>query len=833
MSPTRPAAPSPFLDRLLLGLALGGLGLGVSCAPGGSGGAGIVDGLTPTEEAEPGDVEGDGIPMLFEISYPADFVFLRVGEELAPLVPTATGAVQSYEITPALPAGLVLDAGNGTISGSASAASPARTYIVIARALFGSAQTALRLEVAGVPRYAYVAGEDESSLQRFRVDAASGRLDHHGYFLQSAFQARPKVLAAHPSGTFLYSANQTSNTLAAFRVDAASGSLASIDTEPIGSGPYALAVHPSGRFLYALVNAIDGLRPFRIDPESGQLAPLGGAIDTDEDPIDLALSGDGGLLAIVQRASAKLTLWRVEPASGLPFLASELELDPEAEPVACAFDLPGRNLYVTLAGSELVQRFALDPQTLALEPAEASACAPLSGAMELLRGGRFLYVLSSAGEQEGGPRVQLYALDPQTGALPEAESTALDAPARAMRIAPDGESLVLISADAPTLTRYAIDAQTGSLALAESLRTRQAPSAIAFVAGDEPARARASAIYVTSEDASNVQILAVDPGDGRLSTQGSVPAGSRPTALAVDPFRRYLWVANTSPGAESVLTFALDEQGQPARVQELLFGQPPSALGVEPSGRFLYVASDAADNVLFTFAIGPNGTLSPLAFDAVGFTPTAVTADPTGQFLYVVNRATRSPAQGSISVFAIDPFTGLLANVPPDGLTGGSPTSFAFSPGGERAYSTFSNANVAGTYDVDATTGTASIVLQPTQTGNEPLDVKVAPSGRFAYLAAFGGTQSGRVELFDVRASDGVLYDSSTGELSARAIFLAGLNPLALAIDPSERTLYVLNRGSATVSTFAIAPASGVLTAIDLDATFLAPSAMALALRVD
>lgn len=77
----------------------------------------------------------------------ASFTF-HVGTPLAPLVPTlAGGAVLTWTIAPALPAGLAFNTGNGTISGTPSATAANQTYTITATNSGGSSVATPSLQV--------------------------------------------------------------------------------------------------------------------------------------------------------------------------------------------------------------------------------------------------------------------------------------------------------------------------------------------------------------------------------------------------------------------------------------------------------------------------------------------------------------------------------------------------------------------------------------------------------------------------------------------------------------------------------------------------------------
>jgi hypothetical protein len=103
-----------------------------------------------------------------DLSYPTPPAF-AVGAAITPLTPTVTGTVTGYTISPALPAGLTLNATTGVISGTPSAAAAPTNYTVTASNSAGSTTDTLSLEVNAVtPAFTY-----PSLVATFQVGSAA------------------------------------------------------------------------------------------------------------------------------------------------------------------------------------------------------------------------------------------------------------------------------------------------------------------------------------------------------------------------------------------------------------------------------------------------------------------------------------------------------------------------------------------------------------------------------------------------------------------------------------------------------------------------------------
>ena len=93
-------------------------------------------------------------PAPCDLSYgETDFVFPPT-VELIPNTPTsACGAVDLFEITPALPAGLALDPATGTISGTPTVETDEETFVVTASNIYGSTTVTITIRIAPVFEY--------------------------------------------------------------------------------------------------------------------------------------------------------------------------------------------------------------------------------------------------------------------------------------------------------------------------------------------------------------------------------------------------------------------------------------------------------------------------------------------------------------------------------------------------------------------------------------------------------------------------------------------------------------------------------------------------------
>jgi hypothetical protein len=85
------------------------------------------------------------------LDYSSDTAAYALGIVITPNVATVTGAVDSFTVAPALPAGLALSKTTGAITGTPTAITAAANYVVTATNGFGSAKDTLRLSIVSAP----------------------------------------------------------------------------------------------------------------------------------------------------------------------------------------------------------------------------------------------------------------------------------------------------------------------------------------------------------------------------------------------------------------------------------------------------------------------------------------------------------------------------------------------------------------------------------------------------------------------------------------------------------------------------------------------------------
>jgi 6-phosphogluconolactonase (cycloisomerase 2 family) len=306
-------------------------------------------------------------------------------------------------------------------------------------------------------------------------------------------------------------------------------------------------------------------------------------------------------------------------------------------------------------------------------------------------------------------------------------------------------------------------------------------------------------MWVATQGDQRVTPFTVNLSTGAVSQVGSaVATGTAPTAMAITPDAKSLFVSNAAPD-NTVSAYTVKSDGSlTAQGTATPVGQLPVALAVDPSSKFLFVANqgtsgDPTSGTVSVFTVQA-ATLSLVpgspfhtvpandVIDTIGTGPSALAVAPTGNFLYVANQFTND-----ISIFSYDgsgvltliTTCGSAPNCPsPRVATGNNPSGLAFS-------------RCAG-----ITTATTSC---PTSDGN---NLFVADSG------------SNQITVFAACIQASATCGTPNGTLApvSGSPFGAGVSPVAFMIHPTLNFVYAVNSKSNQVSQYKYSSATGALT---------------------
>lgn len=326
--------------------------------------------------------------------------------------------------------------------------------------------------------------------------------------------------------------------------------------------------------------------------------------------------------------------------------------------------------------------------------------------------------------------------------------------------------------------------------------------------------AAVGAAYSISNAVSGNELVLYDrSADGSLAPAGSVSAGgvgtggglaSQGAVTLTDDGRTILAV---NPGSNSVAAFAVGSDSPRLLNTAPSGGTRPVSVAVHK--RFVYVLNkdNAALATVSGFVLGNDG-LTPIAgstrFLHAGATDAAqVKFSPSGGVLVVTGRSSQR-----IDTFRVDA-EGLLSDLQSfDVAPGATPFGFDFDNKGHLLVSLagVGGSSGAASYDL-ASDGAVSTLTAPLETGQRAACWLVASKdGRFAFVA---NAASSSVSTFAV---------SPAGELTfERAVTIAGMTALDLALSENGRYLYVLAAGSHGIVAFEVG-SDGTLTHVDTEA---------------
>ncbi|WP_163803874.1 beta-propeller fold lactonase family protein [Mycolicibacterium anyangense] len=254
-----------------------------------------------------------------------------------------------------------------------------------------------------------------------------------------------------------------------------------------------------------------------------------------------------------------------------------------------------------------------------------------------------------------------------------------------------------------------------------------------------------------------VHVVVTVPDPAAQSAQ--IAVGDTPSALAVSPDGKRLYVANLGDNSLSVVDTSTN-----TTIATVGVGSNPVALALSPTAGRAYVVNSGGDSV----SVIDTQTNTVLLTTQVGDSPTAIALNPGGSRAYVVN-------SGSGTVSVIDTSTNFVVGTI---AVGQAPSAIAMTSDG-RAFVTNYLDKTASVIDTATNRVVFTIGLNAS-----PSALALSPDGTSVYVT----------DLFRNAVS---VIDTKTG---ATTVITVGANPDAVALSDNGARAYVVNSADNTVS---------------------------------
>jgi 6-phosphogluconolactonase len=594
------------------------------------------------------------------------------------------------------------------------------------------------------------------------------------------------------------------------------------------------AIDPFGRFLYisstnnaGTAAAIVG---FGVNATTGALTPIPGSPFTAPNGGKLLVNPSGSFVYQVgpdQTTSAtEIFAFSIDAGTGalIPVTGSPFSPASATQPFAMGIDSSGKFAYVANTGTNNISVLAINGTGALAEIAGSPFAAPSVSSISALvadPAGNFLYVTD-----EGSGAVSAFAINPTTGALAPVSGSPFSAglPGRYTSIAMDAAGKFLYRGG-PRVSGFTVNATTGALTPISGFPLISPTGGGQLVTVDPSG----SFLYVTG-GSSEFSVYNINPTSGALTLAGTPRTRSGPTILAltkgtaaVTYTPKSAYVANSSDSdlSASIInstTGALTAiTGSP-----FLAGTNPASVATDLLGRFAYAANQGSNNLSAYSIDATSGALTAVGGSpfAAGTNPVSVVVDPSSRFVYAANQGSNN-----ISAYTVDSAGALTAITGSPFASGMASGSLASDPLGEFVYVANHGSNNISAYLIAGASGPqfcsgasppagglCPLTGSPFAAGTGPVAVAVDPLDRFVYVV---NATSGNVSGYSICCSSNTLVGSMTPVPGSP--FAAGTNPKSVVVEPTGRFAYVAGGPPGSpgfVSAFSIDTTSGALTPI-------------------
>lgn len=329
-------------------------------------------------------------------------------------------------------------------------------------------------------------------------------------------------------------------------------------------------------------------------------------------------------------------------------------------------------------------------------------------------------------------------------------------------------------------------------------------------------------MYVALQDGDNILGFNMDAQTGKLTPMAEVPVVGGPSALAISPDQKVLYVGHRT--SQEISSYRIDQNtGSLTQNGKVSVEAAPTFLSTDRKGKYLLSAHYQGAHIA-VHGTGADGGIvgPPIEWLETDVGAHAIQTDRSNKFAFVPHIARQSDnvmqppgdalGPNVIYQFRFDENTGHLTPNSPLKVEQGEflgPRHYCFHPTLDVAYFSNEQGCSVNAYRLDTTTGTLAAfqtisTLPEGHTGrNTCSQIQISPSGKFLYVPNRGHNS---IAGFSVNAATGSL--TAIGQVSTEVV------PSAFSLDPAGKFVYAAGSESGRLASYRVNGDTGELTAM-------------------
>ena len=323
--------------------------------------------------------------------------------------------------------------------------------------------------------FLYLSLLKEEKIVCYQIDSITGNL---ALQYELPVSGEPSILATDAERRTLYAAIRSTGQLCSFRIDSASGRLEHLHSIDTGlEDPAYLSTDREGRYLITPYYASGKVSVYRIGADGAAREPLVSAIDTAPHAHGLAIDPSNRFIFVPHTCPGN-AIWQLVLADGVlrPNSPPKVEFDHDVGPRHLHLHPHNGCAYGDNEQDQSVTAYRFDPDTGTLAPFQTLSTLPedhTDGAcarMEIHPSGRFLYAANRGHDSLAGFRI-----DGESGTLESIGHFPTASNPRSFHFDPEGRFLYAAGQSSDQLVSYRIDGKNGTLEPLQTYSTGHVP----------------------------------------------------------------------------------------------------------------------------------------------------------------------------------------------------------------------------------------------------------------------------------------------------------------------------------------------------------------------